>query len=397
MRYNMRDLIRGEFWSKSLILLTISVFFNGLGTGIVNGASTNYYVQTLHITSSQVLWMQGLREIPGLLLVLIAALISRFPLVWRAFGSVLLMGLGYAAFALINSFSGLVVMAVAASIGFHVWLPLQGTLGMHLATKENSGRVMGSLTASGALASFVGMGGVALFAVILPLRWFYVAAGVLIIVAAVLLLRLPKALGDTATPQPRLFFRRRYWLYYVLTFFEGSRIQLFAAFGTLILVQSYHFTTREISLLLLASGLLNFIAAPVFGRLLDKVGERMVLTVSYSLLALCFVGYATIHHPLALGGILIIINLLTMLSIGLSTYVNRIAPPGELAPTLNSGVSVNHITSVGMAFVAGALLRQVGYEVLCWGVVVIIMISVPFAMAIRNRLIIPYSAETTVK
>ncbi len=382
---DIRGIFKGTYWNSNLIVLAASVFFNGFGTGIVNGASTNFYVQTLGLSGSQVLWLQGMREIPGLLLVLIAALISRLPLVWRAFGSVLLTGLGYAAFALVHSYTGLVAAAIATSVGFHVWLPLQSTVGMQLAEKQYSGRVMGALTSSSALASFIGMGAVALLAAILPLRWFFVIAGVLIVIAAVLLLRLPMSLGKTAVPQPRLFFRKRYWLYYVLTFFEGSRIQLFAAFGTLILVQNYQFSTREISLLLLVSGLVNFTLAPVFGRMLDKLGERTVLTVSYIALALCFVGYATIHQPIILGAILVIINLLTMLSIGLSTYVNRIAPPSELAPTLNSGVSVNHITSVGMAFLAGALLKQVGYEVLCWGVVVIILASVPFALAIKSR------------
>jgi predicted MFS family arabinose efflux permease len=398
MRYNVKGLFKSSFWNKSLILLTISVFFNGFGAGIVAGTSTNFYVQVLNLTGSQVLWLQGLREIPGLLLILIAAVISHLPLTWRAFGSVIVMGIGYALFAVVNSFGGLVAMAIAASIGFHVWLPLQSTLGMHLCSKEDSGKVMGVLTAAGALASFAGIGGVAVFAAMLPLqslRWFFIVAGFLIIIAGMLLLRLPKALGHTTTPQPRLFFRRRYWLYYVLTFFEGSRIQLFAAFGTLVLVQNYSFSTQQISLLLLASGLVNFFAAPIFGRLLDRVGERRVLAISYTVLALCFVGYATIHAGIWLSVILILINLLTMLSMGLSTYVNRIAPAGELAPTLNSGVSVNHVTSVGMAFVAGALLRQVGYEALCWGVVVVIMASVPFALAIKNRLLPVFPAQAT--
>ena len=64
---------------------------------------------------------------------------------------------------------------------------------------------------------------------------------------------------------------------------------------------------------------------------------------------------------------LIGINLLVTLSIGLSTYVNRIAPREELTPTLSAGVSINHITSVGMSLVAGTLLTIVGYQALCWG------------------------------
>jgi hypothetical protein len=79
---------------------------------------------------------------------------------------------------------------------------------------------------------------------------------------------------------------------------------------------------------------------------------------------------------------LIGINLLTTLGMGLSTYVNRIAPRQELTPTLSAGVSINHITSVSMSLLAGTLLGLVGYEVLCWGAAIVIMLSVPFALAI---------------
>jgi hypothetical protein len=70
---------------------------------------------------------------------------------------------------------------------------------------------------------------------------------------------------------------------------------------------------------------------------------------------------------------------------GLSTYVNRIAPPGELTPTLSAGVSVNHVTSVSMSLLAGTLLSIVGYEALCWGAAAVIMVSVPFALALKVK------------
>jgi predicted MFS family arabinose efflux permease len=180
-----------------------------------------------------------------------------------------------------------------------------------------------------------------------------------------------------------MILKPRYWIYYVLTFFEGSRMQVFGTFGTLVLVQDYGLNARQISLLLLVSGVVNFVLAPRMGQLLDVVGERITLAVSYVLLALCFVGYATVHNVLFLGAMLVAINLLVTLRIGLSTYVNRIAPPEELTPTLSAGVSINHITSVSMSLVAGTLLSLVGYEWLCWGAAGLIMLSVPFALAIR--------------
>ena len=160
-------------------------------------------------------------------------------------------------------------------------------------------------------------------------------------------------------------------------------MQVFSAFGTLVLVQYYGWDARQISLLLLASAAVNFAFARRLGRYLDIIGERWVLSASYVLLALCFVGYATANSPYLLGLFLIGINLLVTLSIGLSTYVNRIAPREELTPTLSAGVSINHITSVTMSLVAGTLLTIVGYQALCWGAVGIIMLSVPFALAMR--------------
>jgi hypothetical protein len=111
--------------------------------------------------------------------------------------------------------------------------------------------------------------------------------------------------------------------------------------------------------------------------------------MGYISLALCFVGYALVSNVWFLAVMVIFINLLVTLSMGLSTYVNRIAPAEELTPTLSTGISINHITSVGMSFVAGGLLTIVGYKALCWGAVGIIVCSVPFAYAIRTQVAQP--------
>jgi predicted MFS family arabinose efflux permease len=375
--------LASAMWSRYLVLLAVSVFFVQLGQGLLNGASTNFFVDTLGLSGKQVLWLAGIREIPGLALMFIAALIMHWPLSRRAAASILLMGVGYGLYATVHSYSALLVVAVVASLGFHNWLPLQSTLGLALTKKEYAGRVLGALSSVGSLALIIGMGATALLATTLPLRQFYVLGGIVIAIGGLLVSWIPKHVGESAKTQPRFILKRRYWLYYVLIFFEGSRRQVFTAFGTLILVQNYGLDVRAVSLLLLVSGIVNFVLAPRLGQLLDVVGERITLSVSYVALALCFVGYATVHNAWFLGAMLIGINLLVTLSIGLSTYVRRIAPPEELAPTLATGVSVNHITSVSMSLVAGTLLDLVGYEWLCWGAAAVIMLSVPFALAIK--------------
>jgi predicted MFS family arabinose efflux permease len=370
-------------WGRYLIFLAIAIFMDRLGQGLLGGASTNFFVRTLGLSGKQVLWLTGIREIPGLALMFIAALAMHLPLSRRAAVAMLLMGVGYGLYAVVHSYVALLAVAVLSSIGFHSWMPLQSTIGFALTRKEHSGRVMGSLTSMGALASIIGMGITALLATTLPLRAFFAVGGIAIVIGAIMVSRIPASVGERTTGQSRLLLKPRYWLYYVLTFFEGSRTQVFSAFGTLVLVQNYGLGARQISLLLLASGVVNFALARPLGRMLDIVGERIMLTVGYVILALCFVGYATVHNVWFLCLTLILINLLVTLSIGLSTYVNRIAPKHELGPTLSAGVSVNHITSVTMSMVAGSLLSIVGYEWLCWGAAGLILISTPFAMAIK--------------
>ncbi len=384
----------GDLWSRSFFLLAAAIFLLSLGSGLQNGVNTNF-MEELGLSGSQVLLQAGIREIPGLFLMFVAALLIRLPLTWRAVISVFIMGIGYALFATVHSWTALVVVSITASLGLHLWIPLNSSLGLGLVSKKNSGRVMGTMAAIAALASMAGIGSILIFSRWFSLRAFCGIAGILIIAAAVVLTRLPKNIGETTKEQSRLLFRRRYWLYYVLLVFEGSRTQVFYAFNIMVLVYNYGLTAIQISYLLLASGLVNFLLAQRLGRLLDVFGERTTLTAGYIALALCFVGYATINNVWFLGVMVILINLLVTLSMGLSTYVNRISPSEELTPTLSTGVSVNHITSVGMSFVAGILLPIVGYKTLCWGVVAIILLSVPFSLAIRTGL--PQRSPVVIK
>jgi predicted MFS family arabinose efflux permease len=375
---------RSGIWSRNLVLLAVAIFLLSLGTGLQNGVNTNFF-QELGLTDSQVLLQAGIREIPGLGLMFIAALVMHLPLTWRSVVSVAIMGAGYALYATVHSWSALVVVSLMASLGFHLWMPLNNSLALGLVSKENAGKVLGTLASVGALASMAGIGSIMLLTQWFSLRVMAGIAGVLIFAAAIVLIRLPKNIGETAKAQPRLLFRWRYWLYYVLLLFEGSRTQVFSAFNIMVLVYNYSLSALQISFLLLASGLVNFLLTPRIGRLLDVLGERTTLTIGYVALALCFVGYALIDNVWFLCVMVVFINLLVTLSIGLSTYVNRIAPPEELTPTLSTGISVNHVTSVGMSFLAGFLLPIVGYKALCWGVVVIVLLSVPFTLAMRTQ------------
>lgn len=381
------DRMRGVVWTRELITLAGAVFINNFGQGLLGGASMNFFIHTLGLSGAQVLWLEGIRELPGLGLMFIAALTMRIALCRRGTLALMIMGIGYILYGVANSYITLLIVAVIASLGMHMWMPVLPSLGMAMTTKDRSGRVMGAVQSVAALAALTGMGAVGILSRLLqswPLNVYYFAGGACILVASLVLTRLPCTLGATKAVQPRMLLKRRYWLYYVLTFFEGSRKEVLGTFVTLVLVQNFGLKVYQISTLLVISGALNFVSAPYLGYLIDRYGERRMLSLSYAGLTLGCICYGLIHELWLLVPLFMSIKLLILLGMGLSTYVNRIAPPEELTPTLSAGISINHVTSVAMPLVAGALLPLIGYSGVFIGTAALIALSIPFALAMRG-------------
>ncbi len=375
-----------SLWTRDLAMTAGAVFFMRFGEGVLGGARMNFFVDTIGLTGGQVLWLEGIREIPGLILVFIAALTMHLPLSWRAAASAAVLGLGYMAHALAQSYTGLLAVAIVASFGLHGYQPIHPALGISLASESTRGRILGLLTSVSSLAGIAGMGVLALTSNLmkdLSLRWFYVIGGAIIMVSVYFFLRLSPNLGTTQAKQPRLVLRRRYWLYYVLTFFEGSRKEVLGSFCTLVLVQQFGWKVWQLSPLLVATAVLSMLLAPTLGMLVDRFGPRRALASSYSILVLACIGYAVIPNAAILAGLYAVMRLAQILNLGLSVYVRQIAPPEEMTPTLSAGVSVNHVSSVAMPLLFGALVPIIGYSGVYLGSGVIIALSVAFALAMR--------------
>lgn len=358
------------------------------GLGLIDGARTNFFVETLGLGGNQVLWLEGIREIPGLALMFIAALTMQLPLSYRTTASIILMGVGYGMYAFIGSYSALLVVAVIASLGMHMWMPLHSSLAMGLSPEGKTATVVGTLNGIGAMASIVGMGVLALIgglATEIPLSAYYLGGAGLVVIAGLLILRIPPDVGTHRTKPPRMLVNKRYWLYYVLTFFQGSRKQVLNTFGMLVLVETFGLPVWQISLILVASSIVNLVGSPYMGRLIDRFGERTMVSISYVVLVVGCLGFATIHNVWLLVGLLLTIKLFVTVGIALETYVYRQAPPEELTPTLSAGISINHITSVGMPLVAGAVLPYIGYEGIFLGTAGLILLSIPFALAMQPK------------
>jgi hypothetical protein len=86
-----------------------------------------------------------------------------------------------------------------------------------------------------------------------------------------------------------------------------------------------------------------------------------------------------------LVGLWVLKNLTMPLGMGLNTYVYRTAPSQELTPTLSAGVTFDHISSVSVPFLVGALLPVIHYEGVFLAGAALILVSIPFARALQVR------------
>jgi predicted MFS family arabinose efflux permease len=389
-----------QIWTRNLITFAVVVFMVRFGQGLLGGARMVFFVETLHLDGDQVLWLEGIRELPGLALIFLAALTMRVQLKRQAALAAALMGVGYALFAFAGSYAALLAVVIVASFGFHLWTPLNSAIGMSLSSKENTGRVLGVLGSVGSLAAIAGMGGLALISWLyesMPLQYYYLVGGIVIVIGALFLLRLPKDLGTTQAKPARILLKKKYWLYYVLVFFSGARKLVLGSFVTLMLVDRFGLKVWQVSTLMLVSSVLNLLIGPYRGSLIDRFGERFTTPVSYGILALCCLGYAAV--PLfglsasqslwILIALWIVIKLAQPLGQGLATYVYRTAPAEELTPTLTAGVTFDHISSVSMPFLYSALLPVIQYEGIFFALAILILLSIPFARALQVRAPVP--------
>jgi predicted MFS family arabinose efflux permease len=265
------------------------------------------------------------------------------------------------AYCFVPNFTWLIIASLVWSQGFHVWVPLPGSMTLALAEPGRAGYRLGQIQSAGAIGSAAGLA-IALALVwsgVSALRPLYLLAGGGALLGGVACLRIPcKKKAD----RPRLIFRKRYGLYYLLAFLEGWRKQICIAFAGYLLVKQYHTSLRVMLALWLLAQVLGWFLAPRIGRWIDLVGERRALVSYYAGMAVLFSGYGFIENRSLLYALFVLDTVLFAFTMAQTTYVNRIVPPSEHTATLSMGVAMNHIASVLMPLAGGLLWKFAGYR-----------------------------------
>lgn len=308
----------------------------------------NFVVERAQFNGADIGLLQSVREIPGFL-----AFTAVFVLLFIREQSFMILalamcGLGTAITGFFPSVGGLLFTTLLMSIGFHYFETIKQSLSLQWLSKEEAPEVLGKLISVSAIASLVTYGAlwVALEQLHLDYVWVYlIAGGVALVVAIILGVTFPEF--KTHTPQnKKLFLRKRYWLYYALTFMSGARRQIFVVFAGFLMVEKFGYSAADISLLFLINYLFNWIFAKKIGRLIGLFGERKALAFEYIGLIVVFVSYAFVETPEWAAALYVIDHLFFALALAISTYFQKIADPADLASTAGVAFTINHIAAV---------------------------------------------------
>ena len=157
------------------------------------------------------------------------------------------------------------------------------------------------------------------------------------------------------TQHKHIVLRKRYWLYYALTFMSGARRQIFIVFAGFLMVEKFDFDVSDIALLFLANATLSIFLAPRIGRLVARIGERSALLLEYSGLIIIFTAYAFVDSASVAAGLYILDHMFFAMAIAIKTYFQKIADQRDIASTAGVSFTINHIAAVFLPVVLGLI------------------------------------------
>ena len=371
-------------WTRNFALLAIAVGGVGFFFGVQLTVFNNFIVTRLGIEPHELGVVEGLREVPGFLNVLfIAAMIRWIPSRMAAL-SLAVMGIGLAAYRFTDSITSLAIFSFIWSIGFHCWVPLEQAMGLSLSPTAEKGKWLGQLRAVGSFSWMLAIGACMLLYELIDYEGMFTLAGVVTVIGGLALLLVRREKVDVDSE--RFVVRRRYGLYYALNFLQGCRKQMFITFAIFALVKVHGMPVETTMVLVFINQILITLTAPLLGRLVDRLGERVMLSASYVGLVFVFAGYALIDHRPTLYVLYCVDNLIFFGSIALTTYIHRIADANDLKPTLSMGVTMNHLAAVAAPLIGGLAWHYFGHRVIFLSGSVLAAVSLVVTQWIEPRL-----------
>lgn len=369
----IKDTFRQESDYKQFFIAVLSM---SLAYGLYKGVIDNYLAEIVTMGEFDRGVAEFFRELPGLCLVLVLAVFSTFTAeAMYKLGAVIMLA-GMFLTGILPADRVLVTIAIFVySLGEHIQLGMRNTLSLEYALPGKGGTALGlqnSINQVGTVAgyfivmfAFLFVSGISAFK-----TFFFISAGI-IAVGTVMAMRLTNN-SQTDKSKNKFYFRRKFMKFYFLEIFYGARKQVFFTFGPYVLILFYGAGTTAISLLFAISAICCFFAAPLVGKIIDKLGYKIVMVSDTLILVIVCFFYGFAHHifPRDVAFIVCCVNyildsVISLASMASNVYVQDISDnPDETRATISTGISVNHLITILIALFGGWIWQTLGIETL---------------------------------
>jgi MFS family permease len=355
---------------------------SGIAYGLYRGVQDNYLVEIVNITPFERGIVEFFREIPGLLVVFILALMYKFAesKVFKIGIAVMLAGL--VGLLLVDTKKITVVaFMVLFSFGEHIIMPVKNSISLELAKEGKSGA---SLGVTGTINN---LGNIAGFLIVTVLFFLFSRAGferagglqfrvVFAISVALMIVAVLASLAiretESKVKRRRFYFAKKFSKYYMLEIFYGARKQVFLTFAPLVLIVQYGADTSLIALLYAICAGAGLLASPLIGKIIDSLGYKFIMVTDTLVLAVVcfFYGFSHRLFPAHIAYIVVCVSfildsILSLCSMASNVYVQSISgSQEEITATISTGISVNHFISIFIALLGGLIWKITGIEVL---------------------------------
>jgi predicted MFS family arabinose efflux permease len=342
-------------------------FINWIGFAGWNALLHNYTIEAAGFGWFEAGLTQTVREIPGFLAFTVAFWLMIVREQVLGYVALVLLGIGVALTGSNPTLTGVLMSTFIMSVGFHYFETVNTSLQLQLLPKAQAPSLIGRIVSAGALAQFIAYGSLA---VVWWLGWrnyqaLYAIIGLTCACLTVAAMLYFKRFQGPVRQRPGLVVRKRYGLYYALTFMSGARRQLFFAFGGFLLVKKFGYSVADMAVLMLVTSASNTLFAPRLGRLVQKWGERNTIMLENTVLICVFIGYAVTNDAHLAAALFIIDGIFFTLILAQKTYFQKIGDPADMASTASVAFTINHIAAVAIP-VSFGLIGTIDYSIIFW-------------------------------
>ena len=335
----------------------------------------NFTIEVASFTGREIGILQSLREIPGFLSFLVVYFLLIIAEQRLALLSLILLGMGVALTGYFPTAIGLYITTVISSIGFHYYEACNQSLTLQWLDKKTAPTVMGRIVGVAAFAQLLVLGLIFItyLSSLSDISWqalagatglatskesyqtTYLVAGLATMILAGAAFMLFPHFTEKTFQTRKIVLRKRYWLYYALTFIAGARRQIFIVFAGFLMVEKFGYSVPQITALFLLNAAFNIWFAPIVGKLITRVGERNALIFEYIGLIAVFVSYAMVESGMIAAGLYVLDHMFFAFAIAIKTYFQKIGDPADMASTASVAFTINHIAAVFVPVLFGGL------------------------------------------